>query len=62
VRRPRSPYGFARWRLPWRAEAGLLTVAVRATDTAGRTQPAQPEWNLGGYSNSSIQRVSLLVR
>jgi sulfane dehydrogenase subunit SoxC len=57
----RGPYAFTRWSVPWSAQRGLRTVAVRATDTAGTTQPPQPEWNEGGYANSSIQQVRVLV-
>ena len=35
-------------------EAGPLVVRARATDTAGRTQPEQAEWNRLGYGNNSI--------
>jgi DMSO/TMAO reductase YedYZ molybdopterin-dependent catalytic subunit len=58
---PSSRYSFARWRLSWQADAGWSTVAVRATDAAGREQPPQPSWNPGGYANASIQRVDLLA-
>jgi DMSO/TMAO reductase YedYZ molybdopterin-dependent catalytic subunit len=56
-----QPYGFTRWSLEWLAEPGLRTIAVRATDGSGATQPPQPRWNEGGYANSSIQLVRLLV-
>ena len=56
-----GPYAFARWNVSWPAEPGLHTVAVRATDAAGATQPPEPVWNEGGYANSSIQRVRLHV-
>jgi DMSO/TMAO reductase YedYZ molybdopterin-dependent catalytic subunit len=56
-----SEYGLTRWEFAFPAEPGVLSVAIRATDAAGRTQPSEPLWNEGGYANSSIQRVSLHV-
>jgi DMSO/TMAO reductase YedYZ molybdopterin-dependent catalytic subunit len=35
------------------------SVAARATDVHGESQPEQPEWNPGGYRNNSIQRIAL---
>jgi DMSO/TMAO reductase YedYZ molybdopterin-dependent catalytic subunit len=53
-------------RVVWRAEVDLtpglpVIVAVRATDTAGVTQPPSPNWNRRGYANNSVQRLELLV-
>ena len=42
-------------------EAGPLVVRARATDTAGRTQPEQAEWNRLGYGNNSIHTVAAQV-
>jgi sulfite oxidase len=48
------------WQL-WEAEvtvaAGTPTLVVRATDSRGRTQPAQAAWNFKGYLNDSWHRV-----
>jgi DMSO/TMAO reductase YedYZ molybdopterin-dependent catalytic subunit len=40
---------------------GRHTVAVRATDGNGRTQPDAPIWNRRGYVNTSIQRFTVHV-
>ena len=56
-----SRYGRAHWNLRWEAEPGLRTIAVRAVDAAGNRQPALPEWNEGGYANSSSQRIRVAV-
>jgi hypothetical protein len=37
--------------------AGPLAIRARATDTAGRTQPDQAEWNRLGYGNNSIHSI-----
>jgi DMSO/TMAO reductase YedYZ molybdopterin-dependent catalytic subunit len=41
--------------------AGPLLIRARATDTAGRTQPEQAEWNRLGYGNNSIHAVAAQV-
>ena len=38
-------------------QMGPLVVRARATDMAGRTQPARAEWNRLGYGNNSIHCV-----
>ena len=42
-------------------QAGPLVIRARATDTAGRTQPDQAEWNRLGYGNNSIRAVEAYV-
>ena len=42
-------------------DAGPLVIRARATDTAGRTQPEQAEWNRLGYGNNSIHAVAAQV-
>ncbi len=59
--RPKSRYAFVRWEFRWLARGGLHGIAVRATDAAGKGQPSEPQWNHGGYANSSIQRVRIHV-
>lgn len=50
------------WRL-WEAQVtvprGETTLAVRATDAAGRTQPEKAAWNFKGYLNDSWHRVKI---
>ena len=41
---------------------GTFVVCSRATDATGRTQPMEPPWNAGGYSNNSVHRVTVHVR
>jgi DMSO/TMAO reductase YedYZ molybdopterin-dependent catalytic subunit len=61
LERPAGTYARVRWSFPWHAVPGLHTVAVRATDGAGTTQPESPRWNPSGYANSSVQRLRVLV-
>ena len=46
------------WRFSWEAESGEHELCCRARDAAGNEQPLAPSWNLGGYLNNSVQRVS----
>jgi DMSO/TMAO reductase YedYZ molybdopterin-dependent catalytic subunit len=56
-----SPFAWADWTFQWDAQPGAATLCARATDTAGHTQPLEPEWNFGGYGNNAVQRVSVIV-
>ena len=58
---PRSPYAWHRWTFEWTATPGVHDLACRATDAAGRTQPLDPEPNLGGYANNAVHRVRVTV-
>jgi len=40
---------------------GSLTLRVRATDLADRTQPERAEWNRLSYGNNAIQEVPIRV-
>ena len=42
-------------------QPGPLVIRARATDTAGRTQPDQAEWNRLGYGNNSVHAVTVQV-
>jgi DMSO/TMAO reductase YedYZ molybdopterin-dependent catalytic subunit len=55
-----SRYGWRRWELITQIDRrGRNTVRARATDSAGRTQPEQPEWNRFGYGNNAIHEVTV---
>jgi sulfane dehydrogenase subunit SoxC len=59
---PVSPYAWRSWSFEWDAQPGDQELCSRATDGTGETQPLEPEWNVGGYRNNSVQRVPVLVR
>jgi DMSO/TMAO reductase YedYZ molybdopterin-dependent catalytic subunit len=61
LRRPAQRYARWHWSFAWHAQPGLRTVAVRATDAAGASQPPRPPWNEGGYANASIRRARVLI-
>jgi DMSO/TMAO reductase YedYZ molybdopterin-dependent catalytic subunit len=50
------------WRCVWRPQAtGEHVICCRARDEAGNVQPVDAQWNVGGYSNNSVQRVPVTV-
>ena len=57
-----SPWAWSGWSFEWEAAAGEHELRCRARDEAGNEQPAEPEWNLGGYANNAAQRVPVTVR
>jgi sulfane dehydrogenase subunit SoxC len=59
---PASAFGWRGWSFDWRAVPGEHVLCCRATDETGATQPLEPEWNVGGYRNTAVQRVPVLVR
>ena len=50
------------WSIDWAASPGEHVLSCRATDSTGATQPLQPGWNVGGYANNAVQRVTVVVR
>lgn len=49
------------WRFVWDAEPGEFELCCRARDASGDEQPLEASWNLGGYANNAVQRVSVTV-
>lgn len=56
-----SPFAWRGWRYLWEAKPGEHELRCRAADAAGNEQPADAEWNVGGYCNNAPQRVCVLV-
>jgi DMSO/TMAO reductase YedYZ molybdopterin-dependent catalytic subunit len=50
------------WSFEWDAEPGEHTLACRATDADGNTQPEDPEWNMQGMANNLVQELTVTVR
>lgn len=51
-----GPLAWTRWEYSWNpSQRGSATLAVRATDAAGNTQPRQATWNKFGYLMNAIQ-------
>ena len=58
----RGEFAWRRWECDLKpAAAGPLTLAVRATDAGGGTQPTLARPNLAGYGNNSIHQVRIHV-
>jgi len=50
------------WNFEWKpAKPGYYTLCCRATDSAGRVQPIEAQWNPSGYLWNSIDRIGVLV-
>jgi sulfane dehydrogenase subunit SoxC len=59
---PPGPAAWAPFALDWEATEGEHVLCARAHDATGRSQPAAPPWNVGGYSNNALQRIPVTVR
>jgi len=58
-----SRWGWRGWRFEWAADKpGDYVLCCRARDEAGNVQPDEADWNVGGYSNNSPQRVPVTVQ
>jgi DMSO/TMAO reductase YedYZ molybdopterin-dependent catalytic subunit len=49
------------WQYTWDVTPGEHVLSSRATDAAGNTQPLDPPWNLKGYANNAVERISVQV-
>jgi len=59
---PEPPaHAWRSWSSTWHALPGRHIVCSRATDATGATQPDEPEWNVGGYTNNAVERVEVDV-
>ncbi|HEV3402521.1 MAG TPA: sulfite oxidase, partial [Acidimicrobiales bacterium] len=57
-----GPHAWQRWTLAWDPPGpGEVELWCRAADGAGNVQPTEPPWNLDGYANNAVQRVSVTV-
>jgi hypothetical protein len=55
-------YGFRQWSTQITAPpSGTLALQVRCTNTKGEVQPAEPNWNGGGFMRNVIETVQLKV-
>jgi DMSO/TMAO reductase YedYZ molybdopterin-dependent catalytic subunit len=56
-----DPHAWQRFTFAWDAPVGRHELCSRATDAAGRRQPLEPEWNLGGYGGNAVHRIDVEV-
>lgn len=59
---PLGEFAWRGWTYRWEAEPGEHTLACRATDADGNTQPTTQPWNLQGMGNNLVQEVPVTVR
>jgi DMSO/TMAO reductase YedYZ molybdopterin-dependent catalytic subunit len=56
-----APSAWRAWSFAWKAAPGEHELCCRARDAAGNAQPVEADWNIGGYANTSVQRVPVTV-
>jgi sulfane dehydrogenase subunit SoxC len=57
-----GPLAWTRWELDWTPPSGgTATLAVRATDAAGNTQPNEVPWNRFGYLMNAIMSRTVTI-
>jgi hypothetical protein len=56
-----EPGAWRAWSFTWDARPGEHELCCRARDAAGNAQPVDADWNVGGYANTSVQRVPVTV-
>jgi hypothetical protein len=49
------------WSFAWDATPGVHELSCRAVDAAGNAQPVDQPWNVGGFANNHVQRVTVTV-
>jgi DMSO/TMAO reductase YedYZ molybdopterin-dependent catalytic subunit len=60
--RDEGAYSFRQWSAQVGApKSGILIIQVRCTNTKGEVQPAEPNWNGGGFMRNVIESVQLKV-
>ena len=58
---PVSEAAWLLWSFDWRATEGTHVLCSRATDSAGNVQPLDASWNLKGYANNAVERITVSV-
>jgi sulfane dehydrogenase subunit SoxC len=59
VEERQSTYAWQRWSAHWEAAPGDHELACRATDATGECQPLEPPYDLSGFGNNGVQRVTV---
>lgn len=57
----KSHYAWRLWSYAWTAKSGDYAIQSRATDSLGRVQLAEAEWNPSGYLYNAIDQVKIHV-
>jgi DMSO/TMAO reductase YedYZ molybdopterin-dependent catalytic subunit len=56
-----GPSAWRGWSQTWDATQGEHVLSSRATDSRGNVQPLDPPWNLKGYANNAVERITVQV-
>ncbi|MEE9298604.1 MAG: sulfite oxidase [Acidimicrobiia bacterium] len=56
---PFGRFGPTPWSVAVPLDPGPHTLAARATDAVGNTQPLDPIWNRNGYANNVVHRIEV---
>jgi DMSO/TMAO reductase YedYZ molybdopterin-dependent catalytic subunit len=60
---PHEPFSWRQWQVVWEPrQAGDYAIMARATDSEGRQQPMNAQWNVLGYGNNSVRQHAVTVR
>jgi sulfite oxidase len=54
----KTPFGWVTWEYAWQPPQGFYTLAARAFDAKGRTQPITQEWNPSGYQWNAVHTAA----
>ncbi|WP_409274885.1 sulfite oxidase [Neobacillus sp. SCS-31] len=55
-------YGWQPWSYEWTVpKKGEYVILSKATDSTGRTQPADPFWNRKGYGYNAMDQIKVMV-
>ena len=57
-----GPWAWRGWTFQWHPQGpGPYVLCCRAADEAGNRQPIEQPWNVGGYVNNAVHRISVNV-
>jgi DMSO/TMAO reductase YedYZ molybdopterin-dependent catalytic subunit len=54
-------YAWTGWQIEWDAQPGVHDLACRATDAQGNTQPLDAPFDMAGFANNAVHRVTVHV-
>ncbi|MCC1492903.1 molybdopterin-dependent oxidoreductase [Cognatishimia sp. F0-27] len=58
---PVGRYAWTGWTIEWAARPGRHMIACRATDANGATQPLEAPFDMAGFANNVVHRVTVHV-
>lgn len=56
-----GPFAPVRWAITAAVAPGKVEIMARATDSSGATQPMESRWNVNGYANNVVHRLTVDV-